>query len=260
MLHRSFPEELICITQPLHAWVSGCLARAWGNEEFGQVVPRKEVCLGAEQHDIGWLLWERMPTLNEQTGYPHSFTELPTQLHLEIWSGAKHLALPLGRYPALLISLHGTRLYERFRGWQKSAETTQLVQTFLEHEYAFQQKLMTTLSKDEYYAPYVTPEVISRNRSLIALWDLLSLILCHGFQGEKQVEQVPTALDETTLTLTSEKNNPFEITVSPWPFHDSEVKLVYEGRRLLQTFTNEVEMREALMNAPWVTITTTLKP
>ena len=61
----------------IQAWVSGELARAWGNEEFGQFVPPKELCLAAEQHDIGWLLWEQAPTLNPETGYPYRFTELP---------------------------------------------------------------------------------------------------------------------------------------------------------------------------------------
>jgi hypothetical protein len=64
MLHRSSKEGLICITQPKHAWVAGELARAWGNEQFGQFVPTSEVCLAAEQHDIGWLFWEQAPTLN----------------------------------------------------------------------------------------------------------------------------------------------------------------------------------------------------
>jgi hypothetical protein len=110
MLHRLSKEGLICITQPNHAWVSGELARAWGNEQFGQFVPPKEVCLVAEQHDIGWLLWEQAPTLNPKTGYPYRFTELQTRVHIDIWTGAKQLAMPLGRYVTLLVSLHGTGL------------------------------------------------------------------------------------------------------------------------------------------------------
>ena len=58
MLHRADPDGPIVITQPAHAWVSGQLAQAWGNEPFGDFAPREEVCLAAEQHDIGWLVWE----------------------------------------------------------------------------------------------------------------------------------------------------------------------------------------------------------
>ncbi len=144
MLHRGDPAGLIVIT-PTHAWVAGCLARAWGNDTFGSFAP-KEVCLGAEQHDIGWLVWENMPTLNPNTGYPHSFMEVPTEVHVGIWSGAKQFILPFGRYAALLVSLHGTGLYERFRRWQNSPKSTQEeVQEFLAQEKVFQQQLTTNL-------------------------------------------------------------------------------------------------------------------
>jgi hypothetical protein len=260
MLHRSSNEGLVCITQPNHAWVAGELARAWGNEQFGQFVPSKEVCLGAEQHDIGWLPWEQSPTLNRQTGYPHRFSELPTQVHLEIWSGAKRLAMPWGRYATLLVSLHGTGLYERIRGWQNSPESRQLVEEFLESEYTFQQQLIATLNNDSYYAPYVTPEVLRRNQKLVATWDALSLILCQNLPGEQQVESVPMADGETLLKVTKINDDPHQITISPWPFQESEVTLVYEGRLLRETFTDETAMREALMSDCWVTLSTILKP
>ncbi|MFB2892833.1 DUF3891 family protein [Aerosakkonemataceae cyanobacterium BLCC-F50] len=260
LLRSSSPEEVICITQPHHAWISGQLARMWGNEQFGQVSPHQEVCLAAEQHDIGWLIWEQTPTLNPQTGYPHSFSELATKNHIKNWSKARNFALPLGRYVALLVSLHGTRLYERFRSWENYPETKELVQNFLNDEYAFQQELITKLQKDSYHAPYATPEVIKRNQKLVAVWDALSLIICHGFTGEKIVENVPTANGEITLTLKNKENHPLEISVSPWPFRKSQVNLVFEGRLLQQKFTDETVMQEALIQAPGVTINTILLP
>jgi hypothetical protein len=53
VLHRADPEGLIVIGQPAHAWVSGQIARAWGNERFGHFEPWEDVCLAAEQHDLG---------------------------------------------------------------------------------------------------------------------------------------------------------------------------------------------------------------
>jgi len=41
MLHRKHSSELICITQPTHAWVAGQLARAWGNDRFGSLSLKK---------------------------------------------------------------------------------------------------------------------------------------------------------------------------------------------------------------------------
>jgi hypothetical protein len=50
MLYREETQGRIAITQPAHAWLSGQLARAWGNECFGEVAPWEEVCLGASAH------------------------------------------------------------------------------------------------------------------------------------------------------------------------------------------------------------------
>lgn len=258
MLHRQEPAGLVVITQPAHACISGCMARAWGNDRFGTFAPKEEVCLGAEQHDIGWLLWERTPTLNEKTGYPHNFMEVPTEVHLGIWSGAKQLALSFGRYVALLVSLHGTGLYERFRSWQNSPKSSEQVEAFLKQEKAFQEKLIENLLHDSNYAPYVKPEVVERNRSLVAIWDSLSLAVCMGVNREQQFDRVPTASGETTLTLTPVDDGSNQIEVSPWPFAQSEVKLVYEGRMLRDKFTDETAMQKALESAEWITITTIL--
>lgn len=260
MLHRLESEKLVCITQPTHAWVSGCLARAWGNEQFGFFTPIEEVCLGAEQHDVGWLSWEQSPNLNPKTGYPYSFREVPTGVHVSLWSNAKHLTLPIGRYVALLVSLHGTGLYERFRSWENSPESTQIVQEFLECEYAFQKELIASLQDDPYYRPYATLEAINRNRQLVATWDAFSLALCHGVCNQQQIDKVPTAEGETTLTLAPVDNKSNQISVSPWPFQESKVRLVYEGRILLSTFTDEKAMQKALANAPWIAIANTLIP
>jgi Protein of unknown function (DUF3891) len=148
MLYREETQRRIAITQPTHAWLSGQLARAWGNEHFGAVVPWEEVCLGAEQHDVGHTTWEQAPTLNPQTGLPFSFLEMPRHLHLRLWSSAGRLVLPQGRYAALLVSLHGTGLYERYDAVKDPPETAQAVQNYLAQERAFQEELLTTLRAD----------------------------------------------------------------------------------------------------------------
>jgi tartrate-resistant acid phosphatase type 5 len=85
MLLRADGDDAIVIGQPAHAWLSGQLARAWGNERFPAPEPWEEVCLAAEQHDLGMAEWERAPKLNPQTGLPRSFMELELDDHLEIW-------------------------------------------------------------------------------------------------------------------------------------------------------------------------------
>lgn len=260
MLYRTIDTNRICITQPTHAWVSGQLAQVWGNEQFGSIAPYQAVCLGAEQHDIGWIPWETAPTLNPDTGYPHSFNQIAPAVHTQLWAGAKHLALPMGRYVALLVSLHGTGLYERFTHWQQSLESTRIVEAFLQQEKEFQQQLIHCLEQDPAYAPYVTPEMIARNQRLVATLDALSLALCMGITEPRQLEHVPTAAGETTLTLTQADHNPTQLLIEPWCFQPDEVTVVFEGRILNEKAADESAMRDRLAVAPWITLTATLRP
>ncbi|MBW4422405.1 MAG: DUF3891 family protein [Myxacorys californica WJT36-NPBG1] len=268
MLYRSVTQDRICITQPTHAWVSGQLAQAWGNDSFGAFAPREAVCLGAEQHDIGWLPWEAAPTLNPKTGYPHSFREVAPEVHTKLWAGAKQLAMPMGRYVALLVSLHGTGLYERFTSWQGSPESARVVEAFLKQEKEFQQDLMARLRQDPDYAAHVTPDAIARNQRLVAVWDMLSLAICIGVTEQQQFEAVPLATGDTTLTLTligekrnseGTRSNSTQLQVEPWCFRVPSVDLLFEGRILKEPALDEKMMQQQLDSAPWVTLTTMLR-
>lgn len=260
MLYRTIDENRICITQPTHAWVSGQLAQVWGNEQFGSIAPYQAVCLGAEQHDIGWIPWEAAPTLNPDTGYPHSFNQVAPVVHTQLWAGAKHLAMPMGRYVALLVSLHGTGLYERFTHWKNSPESTRIVEAFLKQEKEFQQRLIHGLEQDPAYAPHVTPEAIARNQRLVATLDAMSLALCMGVTKQQQLERVPIATGETTLTLDSITEDSTQISVEPWCFQTDKVTVLFEGRMLKEKSTDESTMRDYLATAPWITLQVTLHP
>src|SRR5437763_3900256 len=113
MLLRRDERGVLAIGQASHAWISGQLAHAWGNERFGAVEPHGEVTLAAEQHDLGMALWDLNPSFNPGTGLPHSFMEMPLEVHVELWGAAPRRLLTQCRYAALLVSMHGTRLYER---------------------------------------------------------------------------------------------------------------------------------------------------
>lgn len=260
MLYRKTNKGLLCIDQPTHAWVAGQLARAWGNDRFGSFTPWEEVCLGAEQHDIGWLKWEAAPTLNPETGYPHAFAELPTSVSVGIWSEAHSLATPLGPYATLLVSLHGTGLFQRHTGWQKSTEVAPLVRAYLSQETVFQQQLITVLQDDPHYAEGAVPEAIARNRQLVASWDTLSLMLCFGVHQPSQIQNVPAAQGETSLTLAPVEHDPAKIAVAPWSFQTRSVELTFTGRLLQAPFADEETMRTGLAYAPRITVSTTLVP
>jgi hypothetical protein len=231
----------IAIGQASHAWISGQLARAWGNEQFGAVEPWEEVCLGAEQHDVGWTLWDLRPALNPDTGLPHTFIDLPIEPKIELWSGAATRLVAQSRYAAVLVSMHGTGLFERF--WPPDADRG-LQRRFLESEREFQDELLATLDAD--------PDEVRRNHLLVRVWDSLSLALCLGWK-EIRFDEVPTAGGELTsleLRLTGDSR----AEVDPWPFARASVTVHAEGRRLSGRFPSEAELHDALDAAPWLTL------
>ncbi len=246
MLHRPSPEGTIVIGQPAHAWVSGQIARAWG-EPFE---PWEEVCLGAEQHDIAWVGWERSPERDPETGLPYTFSALPRLRRLELWSGAAAQLLPQSRYAALLVSLHGTLLVERFPP-SGDADVQQALTAYLEREREFQARLLESLRGDPRYAAHASAEAMERNRELIFAWDGLSLAVLHGVTKER------TAAGHT---LTPVAGDPSEVFVSPWPFRADGVTLACEGRLLTETYASESDLRRGVAKAPWRTIVTRLVP
>ena len=270
MLFREMPGAVIAISQPSHAWLSGQIIRSWGNAEFGRVTPYEDVCLGAEQHDIGWHLWEQSPTLNPRTGRPHSFRELSVAAHTAIWDGGTAMALTLGRYPALLVSLHGTGLYASFDAASASLADRVAVREFLTGQQVIQHQLTESLRDDKHLGEFFSDETIERNRRLVRAADRMSIAICSGMRDpaisgstprEAVVRDVPTATGGTDLRLLAVNDDMDTIVVSPWPFVATTVRFKCEGTLLPScSFHDDSEMRVALRNARKVVISVDLRP
>jgi len=228
----------LAIGQPAHAWVSGQAARAWGNADFPAPSPWEEVCLAAEQHDIGMAEWDLEPALNPRTGRAQSFIEMPRRVHVALWSRAGERLLAQSRYAALLVSLHGTTLYERY----PATTDLELVEAYLEGQRAFQASLRRSLG--------VSPEEVDRNRELVFAWDWLSLALCLDW-APAESPPVPGARGPVSLRLAVEGG---ALSLDPWPFAEGSVRLRTEGRRLPGRFESEPELHEALTTAPWAAL------
>jgi hypothetical protein len=261
MLFRETADGLVVVSQPTHAWVSGQLARAWGNPAFGAVEPRDDVCLGAEQHDLGWAVWEQSPTRHPGTGRPHRFFDMPTAEHVAIWRGASRRALTQGRYAALLVSLHVAGLYERHDYSTDTPDEAKAARALVAEERHFQSDVLASLRSDPRYARFATEEIVRRNQRLVATWDRLSLLLCSGVSVPQSLASVPAADGETTLQLTPIEPDPARVGVSPWPFGASHVAVTFDARRLVAThFADDAALREALDEAPWLSLETHLVP
>jgi hypothetical protein len=239
VLLRPDGDAVLCITQPAHAWISGQLARAWGDP----IEPHEEVCLAAEQHDLGMASWDSAPELNRETGWPYSFMEMPLDTHLALWRRAPELALVQGRYAALLTSMHGCALYEMRDLERMEAGDAAKVRAYLAEQRSFQEGLRSSLGAGE--------EEVRRNQRLLWTWDFLSLAVCLDW-APRELGGVPAAAGVQRLALAPAGTGRF--TLAPWPFAADCVELRCDGRRLEGRWTQEPEMRAALDAAPWLAL------
>ena len=168
--------------------------------------------------------------------------ELPLDEHLEIWWSAAPLVLPQSPYAALLVSMHGTALYERRDLERLTAADAERVRAFLAGQRALQEQLRERLEADG--------DQVRRNQRLIWTWDSLSLGLLLGW-APFTLAQVPTADGETDVEVR-------DGSLDPWPFATPAVTLRYDGRPLAGPYADEEAMRAALAAAPWVACAVTL--
>ena len=259
MLLRQDDAGVLAIGQPSHAWLSGQLARAWGNERFGPVEPWEEVCLAAEQHDVGWDARDLEALYDAETGYPLPFMAMPLDVHLGLFVDGPRRVVSQSRYAALLVSMHGHRLYSRRDLAQLPAADAAAVRDFLAGQEAFQAELLSALRSDPLTAPTASDALVERNSLLVWTWDFLSLALCLDW-APVTAKGCPVASGEPVDLELSPGAQPGQARLDPWPFAGERVSLRCEGRRLGAGSPDEASLRAAFEQAPWETLRLDLVP
>jgi Protein of unknown function (DUF3891) len=249
---------VLAIGQASHAWISGQFARAWGNAEFGALDPSEEVTLAAEQHDIGMAAWDLHPDCNPGTGLPYSFMEMPLEVHLELWSEGPRRLIAQSRYAALLVSMHGTRLYERRDLEAMPVAQADAVRAFLTDQRDLQHRLLASLRSDPATAPCAADDVVARNSQLIWTWDSLSLAVCLDW-APFAVRAVPTARGSADVRLEPSATGR-HLSLAPWPFASESLAVRCEGRRLEGPCDSDDALVGVLESAPWETLEFELAP
>jgi uncharacterized protein DUF3891 len=234
VLLREHGDAVIAIGQASHSWMSGQLARRWDPPP----APYEEVCLAAEQHDIGMAEWDLRAELNPRTQLPYSFLELPVATAIRLWSVAPAKLLSQSRYAALLVSMHGTALSRRRDLAKLEPGERELVEDYLAAQAELQDALARLVGADA--------DELGRNQRLVWAWDSISLALCLQWRA--------LTLDDFTLTQTA--TDRFEL--DPWPFRDEELQVRCEGRLLDRRYATESELHAALDVAPSVPLSFTM--
>jgi hypothetical protein len=241
MLLRDEGDRVLAIGQASHAWISGQLARAWGNARFPRPEPYEEVCLAAEQHDVGMAMWDLDPSRDPASGLPYSFLEMPFPTHLDLWRAAPRRLVTQSHYAALLVSMHGLRLYSRRNLDQLPDEQAAAIRDYLEAERRFQEELAAGLDRG----------LVELGSQLVWTWDTLSLALCLGWEL-RACSEVPTVDGAVDIEITGAGER--QIHLEPWPFEARALKVRCEARRLAGRYETDEALRAALSSAPWETL------
>ncbi len=249
------PEDgfRLLIPQPSHALLSGQMMAAWGAPGVARPDPAPEVILAAEQHDVAWLDWETAPTMDPDTGLPHPFTSLGPEVHAPMWArGVEWTRAAWGLWPALLVSLHGSRVYTKY---MDPAEQEPEARAAIARNQAQERKFQAAWTA----ALGATVEQVRRNSALVAATDALSLVLC--FADTSWAGEVPME-DGSAQEMTLVRLGPSRWSLAPWPFREQELTLRCETIRLSADlrWTDEETMRQDLREMPWSTLITTLVP
>jgi hypothetical protein len=259
MLLREDERGVLAIGQPSHAWISGQLARAWGNERFGTVHPWEEVCLAAEQHDVGMAAWDLEPSFNADSCLPHAFIQMPLEVHLGLWGAAARRLLRQSRYAALLTSMHGVRLYELRDLAKQTPGDAAAIRRYFAEQRGLQAELKASLRADPATAPIATDALIRRGSDLVWTLDGFSLALCLDW-APMSLKNVPVA-DGSRVEVRLTPVLTGTVEVDPWPFDSVRVTVHCEGQRLPAAgYANENELRAGLGAAAWETLTIELLP
>jgi len=232
VLVRLDDEGALAIGQLSHAWLSGQLARAWGNDQFPPPDPREEIALGAEQHDIGWARFDLEPRFNSQTGLPRNFLELTVEEHLAIWRDAPDLLLTQSRHAALVVSLHGSSLSE-LRA-QAVPGHAQPLEAHVSDERARQARLCEVLG--------VSDAELERTRRQMWTWDGISLALCNQWRPFT-AKDVPTHDGLIDIELRDRADG--AVTLDPWPLASERVEVRCEALRIGARYEDEPAMLRA---------------
>lgn len=214
-----------------HALLAAQLAGQWKRKN----APARlyETIAAISHHDDLEKEWEGKHLT--EGGAPMDFTLSPSGSIKPLVDLTKN-ALYRGRWVALLISMHVSRLNEPKRG--KSKEMDKFLDEQLQNQQRWRKEL--GIEKEEVDAAY----------AFMQWCDRLSLILCmQQLPEDERFLEISKGPDEQRYDI--KQGSDGLVTVQPWPFENERFTVNIEACNLEQLkFESNDELTQALQNAP----------
>jgi hypothetical protein len=242
--------ETALINQTHHSELAGHFAAHWGNADYATPRPFDSVARAAVYHDFGWLDYETRPLIDEASGQPYQFRQIPFRPEqLAAYDRWIDWLTSIDPYAGLLVSMHRTGLwqarYETMTHPTRGYDVSKLppeTQAFITKREASQAELRRQLDADS----------VQVNFHLLQVWDLLSLYFCEGPRSE-YLDPVPCAYDapgnghvRLELTPCGER----EVALTPYPFDTRPLRMEIPYKVLPKThFDDLADFRRAYFQA-----------
>ena len=173
-------------------------------------------------------------------------------MHVELWSRAARLMVAQSGYAALLVSMHGTGLYERYVSEQERA--AEPVRGYLAAEHAFQERLRESLGRRSGGR--------RAQRGAAALLGLAVAVPLHRSGPAVGVHRRPEPTASRPIwTCAGATLRDTRAALRPWPFADpASLEFRVEARLLDGTYADQTSLDAALADAPLEMLTLVLRP
>ncbi|MEH1981561.1 MAG: DUF3891 family protein [Nostoc sp.] len=218
-----------------HALLAAQLAGQWRHQDVP--VRLYETLAAISHHDDLEKEWEE--DILTEAGAPKDFTlnsDTDADAGVEKLAELAKNALYRGRWVALLISMHISRLNEPNRG--KSSKLDKVLDEQLQNQQRWRKEL--GIKKEEVDAAYVFMQ-----------WcDRLSLILCQQeLPDDERFLEISKGPNGQRYDIMQHRDN--LVTVKPWPFQEEQFTVNVEACDLFQVkFESNTELAQALQKAP----------
>ncbi|MEH2164656.1 MAG: DUF3891 family protein [Nostoc sp.] len=235
MIVNATPNGWEIIYHRAHALLAAQLGGQWRSQDAP--IRFYETLAAISHHDDLEKEWEE--DLITEAGAPKDFT-LATKKDAEIGISklddlAKN-ARYRGRWVALLISMHISRLNEPSRG--NFAELDKILDEQLQNQQRWRKEL--GIKKEEVDAAY----------AFMQWCDRLSLILCQQeLPEDERFLEISKGPDGQRYDIMQRSDR--SVIVKPWPFQEKQFTVKVEACELFQTeFESSAELSQALQSAP----------
>jgi len=251
------------VTHPDHARLAGEFAAAWGNEEFRKPEPRSRVLYGISAHDDGWAARDAHPSLtregkpsafsSELVGKYSAFEEIDLADYLAVRERAVRIVAEDDPYAGLLIAKHTYSLLTDHADRSTIApEQLPLLDTFLENQRAYQQRLVARIEDDDSLnAAEKNAETIEEHFRLLQACDNLSLLTCVAFDKPANLLHPLPLNDGGAAEVQVRPIGPRHFRLDPWPFLEAQVTFAIPARHVAgHFFADSAELEAGFLAAP----------